>query len=62
MHVVLLSGGRTSISALRLDELRLVLCLALHLSRRHRCAAYADLSSDKERLGLGLRRRPRPLF
>jgi hypothetical protein len=21
----------------------------LHLSRRHRCAAFADLSSDKER-------------
>ena len=25
--------------------------LALHLSWRHRFAAYADLSSDKERLG-----------
>jgi hypothetical protein len=25
-------------------------CLALYLSRRHRFAAFADLSSDKERL------------
>jgi hypothetical protein len=31
-------------------------CLALHLSRRHRFAAYADLSSDKERLGAKLLR------
>jgi hypothetical protein len=28
-----------------------MICRALHLSRRHRYAAYADLSSDKERLG-----------
>jgi hypothetical protein len=35
------------------DELRLVRRSALHLSRRHRCAAFADLSSDKERLGFG---------
>ena len=26
-------------------------CHTLHLTRRHRCAAYADLPSDKGRLG-----------
>jgi hypothetical protein len=45
---VLLSGGRTGVSALRLDESTRLNCLALHLSRRHRFAAYADLTSDKE--------------
>jgi hypothetical protein len=34
-------------------------CLALHLSRRHRYAAFADLSSDKERLGRGTNREDR---
>jgi hypothetical protein len=51
--VVLLSGVGASIFALRLDESASVRCRALHLSRRHRCAAFADLSSDKERLGSG---------
>jgi len=36
------------------DEWVLVRCRALHLSRRHRYAAFADLSSDKERLGSDL--------
>jgi hypothetical protein len=49
--VVRLPGGRPALSNSWLDESRLVRCLALHLSRRHRCAAFADLSSDKERLG-----------
>ena len=40
-----------SVFALRLDESAKVICLALYLSRRHRFAAFADLSSDKERLG-----------
>jgi hypothetical protein len=31
-------------------------CQALHLTRRHRYAAFADLSSDKERLGKAFRR------
>src|ERR1700685_2890837 len=48
---VLLSGGGVGVSAWRLNESTLVNCLALHLTRRHRSAAYADLSSDKERLG-----------
>ena len=50
--VVLLSGARASVSALRLDELALLRYQALHLSRRHRYAVFADLSSDKERLRL----------
>jgi hypothetical protein len=36
---------------LRLNESTWMNRLALHLSRRHRVAAFADLSSDKERLG-----------
>jgi hypothetical protein len=48
---VLLSGDGVGVSALRLNESRVVNFLALHLTRRHRFAAYADLSSDKERLG-----------
>ena len=44
---------RTRVSTLRLNESGLVGCRALYLSRRHRCAAYADLPSDKERLGIG---------
>ena len=35
-----------------LDESGRELCLALHPSRRHRYAAYADLPSDKGRLGV----------
>ena len=50
-RVVLLSGDGVGVSALRLNESRVVNCLALHLTRRHRSAAFADLSSDKERLG-----------
>jgi hypothetical protein len=34
--VVLVSGGGQGTFALRLDELALAHCLALHLSRRHR--------------------------
>jgi hypothetical protein len=48
--VVLLSSGGVGISALRLNESTRMNCLALYLSRRHRFAAFADLSSDKERL------------
>jgi len=36
--VVLLSGGRLSVFALRLDELASVSCLALHLTLRHRAS------------------------
>jgi hypothetical protein len=50
--VVLLPGRRPSVSNSWLNESRLVSCRALHLSRRHRYAAFADLSSDKERLGI----------
>src|ERR1700685_199862 len=55
-RVVLLSGDGVGVSALRSNESTLVNCLALHLTRRHRFAAYADLSSDKERLGAKLLR------
>jgi len=48
--VVLLTGGGFSVERLRLDESALVRCRALHLTRRHRCAAFADLSSDKKAL------------
>jgi hypothetical protein len=51
-EVVLLSGGGVGVSALRLNESTRMNCLALHLSRRHRFAAFADLSSDKERFGV----------
>src|SRR5579864_2125776 len=51
---------RTRVSALRLNESTQVDCRALYHSRRHRFAAYADLSLDKERLG-GRARRPGPL-
>jgi hypothetical protein len=44
-------GGGSCVFALRLNESASVRCLALYLSRRHRFAAFADLSSDKERLG-----------
>ena len=51
-RVVLRSeGGRTNCFGLGLDESASALCRVLDLSRRHRCAALADLSSDKERLG-----------
>src|ERR1700693_2428602 len=43
---------RPRYSTPRLDESARVRCVALHLTRRHRCAAFADLSSDKERLGI----------
>jgi hypothetical protein len=33
-----------------IERVGVLLFLALHLSRRHRFAAFADLSSDKERL------------
>ena len=64
--VVLLSGACAAVSALRLDELGPLRYQALDLSRRHRCAAFADLSSDKERLGSdpdvrGAAMRPRAL-
>jgi len=49
--VVLLYGGGLKVPQLQLDESALLLCLALHLTRRHCCAAFADLSSDNERLG-----------
>ena len=55
--VVLLFGAarrRSQCHTLRLDELGLVPSPALHLSRRHRCAAFADLSSDKERFRIAL--------
>src|SRR5271156_1730784 len=42
-----------SMPGLWLDESASMRRRALHLTRRHRCAAYADLSSDKERLGSG---------
>jgi hypothetical protein len=51
--VVLLAGDGPVSMKCRLDESAPVPCLALHLSRRHRYAAFADLSSDKERLGFG---------
>ena len=45
----MLGGGTTiRLSESSMDRLK---CLALYLSRRHRYAAFADLSSDKERLG-----------
>jgi len=48
--VVLLSGVGVGVFELRLNELTLVNCLALHLSWRHRFAAYADLPSDERAL------------
>ena len=48
--VVLLTCGGLSVNQLWLDKPAFVRCRALHLTRRNRCAAYADLSSDKERL------------
>jgi hypothetical protein len=45
-------GGDRCVDAVWLDELRLMGSRVLNLSRRHRCAAFADLSSDQERLGL----------
>src|SRR5271155_4432496 len=51
---VLLTGGGFSVERLRLGESASVRCRALHLTRRHRCAAFADLSSDKERFGKAL--------
>src|SRR6202522_2912332 len=50
-RVVLLSGDGVGVSALRSNESTLVNCLALHLTRRHRFAAFADLASGRERLG-----------
>jgi len=49
--VVLLPSGGLSVDRLRLDKSASVRCRALHLTRRHRWAAFADLSSDKERFG-----------
>ncbi|HZC44821.1 MAG TPA: hypothetical protein VE243_00010 [Candidatus Acidoferrum sp.] len=45
------AGFEQFVWKLSLNESASVRSLALHLSRRHRCAAYANLSSDKERLG-----------
>ncbi|MGD0118678.1 MAG: hypothetical protein ABSD30_11475, partial [Candidatus Binatus sp.] len=48
--VVLLTGGGLGVERLRLDESALVRCRALHLTRRHRCAAFADLSRTRRGL------------
>ena len=51
LRLVPASAGGLSVRALRLNEMASVHCLALHPARRHRFAAFADLPSDKGRLG-----------
>ena len=59
--VVLRSGGGHGLAELRLDELTLVLCLALHLSRRHRFSSGFRrplLGQGEVRIRIGLANAP----